>query len=138
MFFGENEIAVRVPSLLKLLIKEVNLKLLALYHILFYTNNNIFSVFSVSLPRPGLESFLHLPALQCCSLERRGLLLLCFSHSFHVCHFNSHLIVYHQKGESHLSLGKTKSELIVETLMGDPKTYGFNSFWGGNTLSKCI
>lgn len=93
LFFGENEIAVRVPSLFKLLIKEVSFCMSDTSSTSYNVTNAVFNA-SVSLPPIGLESFLHLPALQCYSVECRGLLLLCYSHSYHVCHFNSYLIVY--------------------------------------------
>lgn len=48
----------------------------------------------------GLKSFLHLPALQCYSLERWRLLLLRVSYSCHVCHFNRYLTVHNQKSGS--------------------------------------
>ena len=107
LFFGENEIAVRVPSLFKLLIKEVRSLSYIKSGTAFIILTSLMHIFYefLSVPSPGLKSFLHLPALQCYTVECWGLLLLCYSHSFHVCDFNSYLSVHHSKGKSWKTLG---------------------------------
>lgn len=71
LFFGVNEIEVRVPSLFKLLIKEV--RILSAPSLLPHAHHNALSGAALtplpSLPPSGLESLLHLPALQHYSVE---------------------------------------------------------------------
>lgn len=66
-----NKIEVRVPSLFKLLIKEV--RILSAPSLLLHAHRNALSGAALmplpSLPPSGLESLLHLPALQRYSVE---------------------------------------------------------------------
>lgn len=83
-----------MPSLFKLLIKEVRFCIITFVHSSYCCFVNACLLFLLL----GIKSFLHLPALQCYSLECWRLLLLCISNSCHVGHFNHYLTVHNQKG----------------------------------------